>query len=116
VNIYMICTLWTPFQFRLKGTDKIHTEGFSKFHSNIYSILFGVTTYRVAGSKSNYSRPANLKKTDNFNSFCAREGWKKCQKKGQKNVKKYFICFKQKSKCDTCFYNNFSMTFKKSSY
>ena len=27
--------------FRLKGTDKIHTEG-SKFHSNIYSILFGL--------------------------------------------------------------------------
>jgi len=26
--------------FRLKRTDKIHTEGFSKFHSNIYSILF----------------------------------------------------------------------------
>ena len=26
--------------FRLKGTEKIHTERFSKFHSNIYSILF----------------------------------------------------------------------------
>ena len=40
--------LWTftwcvhfELPFRLKGTDKIHTEGFSKFHSNIYSILFG---------------------------------------------------------------------------
>ena len=26
--------------FRLKRTDKIHTEGLTKFHSNIYSILF----------------------------------------------------------------------------
>ena len=26
--------------FRLKGTDKIHTERFSKFHSNIYYILY----------------------------------------------------------------------------
>ena len=26
--------------FRLKGTDKIYTEGLFKFHSNIYSILF----------------------------------------------------------------------------
>ena len=26
--------------FRLKGTEKIHTEKFSKFPSNIYSILF----------------------------------------------------------------------------
>ena len=25
---------------RLKETDKIHTKGLSKFHSNIYSILF----------------------------------------------------------------------------
>ena len=33
----MICTLELPF--RLKGTDKIHTEGLSKFHPNIYSIL-----------------------------------------------------------------------------
>ena len=40
--------LWTftwfvhfELTFRLKGTDKIHTEGLSKFHSNIYSILFG---------------------------------------------------------------------------
>ena len=40
--------LWTliwfvhfELPFRLKGTDKIHTEGLSKFHSNIYSILFG---------------------------------------------------------------------------
>ena len=36
MNIYMICTLWTPW---LKGTEKIHTEEF-KFQSNIYSILF----------------------------------------------------------------------------
>ena len=27
--------------FRLKGTDQIHTEGLSKFHFNIHSILFG---------------------------------------------------------------------------
>ena len=40
--------LWTftwivHFQlpFRLKGTEKIHTERFSKFPSNIYFILFG---------------------------------------------------------------------------
>ena len=39
--------LWTftwfvhfELPFRLKGTEKIHTEVFSKFHSNIYSILF----------------------------------------------------------------------------
>ena len=37
--------LWTfvhfELPFRLKGTEKNHTEGISKFHSNIYSILFG---------------------------------------------------------------------------
>ena len=40
--------LWTftwfvhfKLPFRLKGTEKIHTDGLSKFHSNIYSILFG---------------------------------------------------------------------------
>ena len=49
--------LWTftwfvhfELPFRLKGTDKINTEGLSKFHSNIYSILFEcsilVTWYR----------------------------------------------------------------------
>jgi len=49
--------LWTftwfvhyELPFRLEGTDKIHTEGLSKFHSNIYSILFEcsilVTWYR----------------------------------------------------------------------
>ena len=39
--------LWTftwfvhfELPFRLEGTDKIHTERLSKFHSNIYSILF----------------------------------------------------------------------------
>jgi len=39
--------LWTftwfehfELPFRLKGTDKIHSEGLSKFHSNICSILF----------------------------------------------------------------------------
>ena len=26
--------------FRLKGTNKTHTKGLSKFHSNIYSILY----------------------------------------------------------------------------
>jgi len=51
LSIY--CTaynLWTftwfvhfELPFRLKGTDKIHTEGLSKFHSHIYSILFGCT-------------------------------------------------------------------------
>jgi len=36
--------LWTFtwfVHFELKGTEKIHTERFSKFPSNIYSILFG---------------------------------------------------------------------------
>ena len=40
--------LWTftwfvhlELPFRLKGTEKIYTERFSKFHSNIYAILFG---------------------------------------------------------------------------
>ena len=40
--------LWTftwfvhfKLPFRLKGTEKIHTERFFKFPSNIYSILFG---------------------------------------------------------------------------
>ena len=39
--------LWTStwfvhfkLPFRLKGTENIHTEGFSEFPSNIYSILF----------------------------------------------------------------------------
>jgi len=43
--------LWTytwfvhfELPFRLKGTEKIHTERFSKFHSNIYSILYGSTS------------------------------------------------------------------------
>ena len=30
--------------FRLKGTEKIHTERFFKFPSNIYSILYAKTT------------------------------------------------------------------------
>jgi len=41
--------LWTftwfvhfELPFRLKGTENIHTEGFSKIPSNIYSILFAV--------------------------------------------------------------------------
>ena len=48
--ILVWCTaynLWTftwivhfELPFRLKVTDKIHTEGLSKFYSNIYSILF----------------------------------------------------------------------------
>ena len=29
--------------FRLKGTEKIHTEGLFKFQSNIYSILYACT-------------------------------------------------------------------------
>ena len=44
--------LWTftwfvhfELPFRLKRTDKIHTEGLSKFHSNLYSILFGFYTF-----------------------------------------------------------------------
>ena len=35
--------LWTFtwfVHFELPGTDKIHTEGFTKFRSDIYSILF----------------------------------------------------------------------------
>ena len=44
-------SLWTftwfvhfELPFSLKGTDKIHTKGLSKFHSNIYSILFGFSS------------------------------------------------------------------------
>ena len=35
--------LWTFTwsELRLKGTEKIHTEGLTKLPSNIYSILFG---------------------------------------------------------------------------
>ena len=56
VSIYIIFdstayNLWTftwfvhfELPFRLKGTDKTHTEGLSKFHSNIYSILFDFNT------------------------------------------------------------------------
>ena len=36
--------------FRLNGNDKIHTEGLTKFHSNIYSILFGNTVIRAWSS------------------------------------------------------------------
>ena len=47
--------LWTftwfvhfKLPFRLKGTEKIHTERFSKFHSNIYSILYGcISVYSI---------------------------------------------------------------------
>ena len=49
--------LWTftwfehfKLPFRLKGTDKIHTEGISKFHFNIYSILF---VLKIAASNKN---------------------------------------------------------------
>ena len=40
--IFWTFTWFVHFEppFRPKGTDKIHTEGLSKFHSNIYSILF----------------------------------------------------------------------------
>ena len=44
--------LWTftwfvhfELPFRLKGTDKIHTEGLPKFHSNIHYIFFAHTRY-----------------------------------------------------------------------
>ena len=46
--------LWTftwfvhfKLPFRLKGTDKIHIEGLSKFHSNIYFILFDINRYEL---------------------------------------------------------------------
>ena len=42
MNIYMICTHWTPFQ--AERDWKIHSKRFSKFRSNIYSILFGNTS------------------------------------------------------------------------
>ena len=51
--------LWTftgivhfELPFWRKGTDKIHTEGLSKFHSNIFSILFvnnGICLKLVSG-------------------------------------------------------------------
>jgi len=43
INIYSteyLRDLNSELPFRLKGTDKIHTEGLTKFHSNIYSIFF----------------------------------------------------------------------------
>ena len=46
----------------------------------------------------------------------AREGWKKMQKKGKKNVKNNFFCLEQISKCDTCFYTHFSRAFQKYSF
>ena len=45
--LYTICEhlhdLYVHFElpFRLKRTEKIYTENFSKFPSNIYSILYG---------------------------------------------------------------------------
>ena len=51
--------LWTftwfvhfELPFRLKGTDKIHTEGLSKFHSNMYSILFGAAPLMIEQFKN----------------------------------------------------------------
>ena len=44
MNIYDLYTLNS-----LKGYENIHTEGFSKFHSNIYSILF---VYIISGAVS----------------------------------------------------------------
>ena len=70
----MYCTaynLWTftwfvhfELPFRLKGTDKIHTEGFSKFLSNIFSILFGITTgmFLIWVKKSQLKRLTPIKK------------------------------------------------------
>ena len=40
--------------FRLKGTDKIHTEKFSKFSSDIYSIFFVYTVYIYILCKPQY--------------------------------------------------------------
>ena len=37
--------------FRLKGTEKNHTERFSKFPSNIYSILYGWDPLCAVGCK-----------------------------------------------------------------
>ena len=52
---------------------------------------------------------------DNFKSLGARQGKKKGLKKGKK-MKKIFVCFKQISQCDTCFYMHFSRTFQKYSF
>ena len=52
----MICTL---VPFRLKGTDKIHTEGFSKFLSNIYSILFVPIIAKPGMSSFHFDRCIN---------------------------------------------------------
>ena len=58
--------LWTytwfvhfELPFRLKGTEKNHTERFSKFPSNIYSILYGWGTWKpgYAGGGGNLTPP-----------------------------------------------------------
>ena len=54
LNIYMICTLWTPLQ--AERDWKIHTEGLSKFHSNIYSILFVLNIKTWKSSFENWIR------------------------------------------------------------
>ena len=45
--------MYFELPFRLKGTEKIHTERFSKLPSNIYSILYG---YQVAKLSQDYKR------------------------------------------------------------
>ena len=50
--------LWTftwfvhfELPFRLKETEKIHTEGLPEFHSNIYFILFGSNVLNLSSPK-----------------------------------------------------------------
>ena len=48
--------------FRLKGTEKIHTERFFKFLSNIYSILYVFNPYSVCALNSKaWARFGSLK-------------------------------------------------------
>ena len=49
----MICTLGTPLQ--AERIDKIHTEGLSKFHSNIYFILFAINRYELTITETEVS-------------------------------------------------------------
>ena len=58
--------LWTftwfvhfELPFRLKGTEKIHTERFSKFPSNIYSILYDC---RPSIKKITFSKTFTMRK------------------------------------------------------
>ena len=67
MNIYIICTLWTPFQ--PERDCKFHTEGLSKFHSNN---LFGNwawsehTAHMIKYNSLNYIKLSFFSETIHF--------------------------------------------------